>query len=124
MVSKARLLLPLPDSPVITIRRSRGISTSRFLRLCSRAPRTTIRSEGIALDDIRPMRTPVRFRSVQLANVRAHDERLATSRHPIRHAALGCRIREMADEDELLTLKVGTPRDGARGDWLPVGSGQ
>src|SRR5215212_8224515 len=40
MVSKARLDLPLPDSPVITVRVSRGISTSIFFRLCSRAPRT------------------------------------------------------------------------------------
>src|SRR5512141_15482 len=46
MVSKARLLLPLPDSPVITTRRSRGNATSTSLRLCSRAPRTTIRSWG------------------------------------------------------------------------------
>ena len=37
---------PLPDSPVITTSRSRGNSTVTFLRLCSRAPRTTIRSWG------------------------------------------------------------------------------
>src|SRR5206468_12529028 len=42
MVSKARLDLPEPDRPVITTSRSRGISTSIFFRLCSRAPRTTI----------------------------------------------------------------------------------
>src|SRR5215211_3393519 len=46
MVSNARLDLPEPDSPVITTRRSRGKATSTFLRLCSRAPRTTIRSWG------------------------------------------------------------------------------
>src|SRR5205809_3015668 len=40
MVSKARLDLPDPDRPVITVRLSRGISTSIPLRLCSRAPRT------------------------------------------------------------------------------------
>src|SRR3954470_10021132 len=40
MVSKARLDLPLPLSPVITVSVSRGISTSISLRLCSRAPRT------------------------------------------------------------------------------------
>ena len=38
--------LPLPDRPVITTSRSRGNATSTFLRLCSRAPRTTIRSWG------------------------------------------------------------------------------
>src|SRR4029077_21248438 len=39
MVSKARLDLPEPDRPVSTVNVSRGISTSMFLRLCSRAPR-------------------------------------------------------------------------------------
>ena len=34
--------LPDPESPVITTSLSRGISTSMFLRLCSRAPLTTI----------------------------------------------------------------------------------
>src|SRR6266567_1752657 len=40
MVSKASEDLPEPDSPVRTTRLSRGMSTSTFLRLCSRAPRT------------------------------------------------------------------------------------
>jgi hypothetical protein len=40
MVSKASELLPEPDRPVMTVRVSRGMSTSTFLRLCSRAPRT------------------------------------------------------------------------------------
>src|SRR3954471_13593509 len=39
MVSKASDDLPEPDSPVITVSLSRGISTSTFFRLCSRAPR-------------------------------------------------------------------------------------
>src|ERR671932_677188 len=42
MVSKARLDLPEPDSPVITISALRGILRCRSLRLCSRAPETTI----------------------------------------------------------------------------------
>src|SRR3954466_15534831 len=42
MVSKARLDLPEPERPVMTVRLSRGISTSIPLRLCSRAPRTLI----------------------------------------------------------------------------------
>ena len=42
MVSKASDDLPEPDRPVITTSLSRGISTSMFLRLCSRAPLTTI----------------------------------------------------------------------------------
>src|SRR5215469_10791547 len=42
MVSKASEDLPEPDRPVKTTSRSRGISTSMFLRLCSRAPRIAI----------------------------------------------------------------------------------
>src|SRR5919112_4591466 len=44
IVSKARLDLPDPDSPVNTIRLFRGRSRLTSLRLCSRAPRTTRRS--------------------------------------------------------------------------------
>src|SRR5688572_4270181 len=47
MVSKASEDLPDPDSPVITTRRSRGMSTSIFLRLWTRAPRTAIQSCAI-----------------------------------------------------------------------------
>ena len=46
MVSKASEDLPEPLSPVMTTRRSRGISTEMFLRLCSRAPMTAMRSVG------------------------------------------------------------------------------
>src|SRR4026207_1948400 len=48
MVSKASEDLPDPDSPVITVNRSRGISTLIFLRLCWRAPLTLMRSMAIA----------------------------------------------------------------------------
>src|SRR6478672_3685510 len=41
IVSNARLDLPDPDSPVKTMRLSRGRSTDTSRRLCSRAPRTT-----------------------------------------------------------------------------------
>src|SRR5207342_2297505 len=44
IVSKARLDLPDPDSPVNTMRASRGRSRLTSRRLCSRAPRTTSRS--------------------------------------------------------------------------------
>src|SRR5271156_1594432 len=40
MVSNASEDFPEPDRPVITTRLSRGMMTSTFLRLCSRAPRT------------------------------------------------------------------------------------
>src|SRR5262249_9958502 len=42
MVSKASEDLPEPERPVNTTSLSRGISTSMFLRLCSRAPRIVI----------------------------------------------------------------------------------
>src|ERR1017187_6950133 len=42
MVSKARDDLPEPESPGKTTNWSRGISTERFLRLCTRAPCTRI----------------------------------------------------------------------------------
>src|SRR5580693_207175 len=44
MVSKASEDFPEPDRPVKTTRRSLGISRWTSFRLCSRAPRTIIRS--------------------------------------------------------------------------------
>jgi hypothetical protein len=49
MVSKASDDLPEPDRPVNTTSRSRGISTSMPLRLCSRAPRIAITRRSVAL---------------------------------------------------------------------------
>src|SRR6516165_9600307 len=71
MVSKARLDLPEPESPVTTMRRSRGISSEMFLRLCTRAPCTAIvvRAEGLGVPRPPPLVGPgpegaalVRFR--------------------------------------------------------------
>src|ERR1700761_6891105 len=42
MVSNASEDFPDPDNPVMTVSESRGIVTSMSLRLCSRAPETTI----------------------------------------------------------------------------------
>src|SRR5271157_1971946 len=60
MMSKARLDLPDPESPVTTVRVPRGISTSMFFRLCCRAPRTVMRSITsliltMRIDDNRPI---------------------------------------------------------------------
>src|ERR1700674_5484061 len=55
MVSKASEDFPEPESPVITTSRSRGISRSMFLRLCSRAPLMTIFS---ATGDARDLSVP------------------------------------------------------------------
>ena len=53
MVSNARLDLPEPDSPVITVSVSRGMSTLTSLRLCSRAPRTDMWvSMGVFVPDL------------------------------------------------------------------------
>src|SRR5215470_3121075 len=41
MVSNASEDLPEPESPVMTVRVFRGISTLMFFRLCCRAPRIT-----------------------------------------------------------------------------------
>ena len=42
MVSKASDDLPLPLRPVMTVRALRGMVTSIFFRLCTRAPRRDI----------------------------------------------------------------------------------
>src|SRR3989339_138437 len=47
-MSKARVDLPEPLTPVITMNRLRGSSRSIFLRLCSRAPRIMILWTGMA----------------------------------------------------------------------------
>jgi hypothetical protein len=49
IVSNASDDLPEPESPVITIRRSRGSVRSTSLRLCSFAPRTRITRSASAL---------------------------------------------------------------------------
>src|SRR4249920_2165553 len=67
MVSKARLLLPLPESPVMTTSRSRGSSTVMSLRLCSRAPRTMRASWG----------TSTVYRKMRDWNRRSKDRRWA-----------------------------------------------
>src|ERR1039458_409123 len=48
MVSKASEDLPEPETPVTTVRELWGISKSMFLRLWTRAPRTTMLSMDIA----------------------------------------------------------------------------
>ena len=47
-MSNANDDLPDPDSPVNTMRRSRGNSNETFFRLCSRAPRIRIASDETA----------------------------------------------------------------------------
>ena len=49
MVSKASDDFPEPDSPVITVRLSLGISTSIFLRLCTLAPHTLMLASSLVL---------------------------------------------------------------------------
>ena len=47
IVSKANDDFPDPLRPVITVRLFRGISTSTFFRLCTRAPQTLILSSSL-----------------------------------------------------------------------------
>src|ERR1022692_4406944 len=54
MVSKASEDFPDPDTPVTTVRELWGISKSMFLRLWTRAPRTTMLSVDIAKGPIAP----------------------------------------------------------------------
>src|SRR5262249_52792002 len=55
MVSKARLDLPEPESPVTTTSLSRGISTEMFFRLWTRAPCT----EAVVRAVVRGAATPL-----------------------------------------------------------------
>src|SRR5579862_2723115 len=74
MVSKASEDLPEPERPVMTTRRSRGISRLMFLRLCSRAPRI-INLSAIYLCSSSPRRFP-RFRDPpRILNRRDHTRR-------------------------------------------------
>ena len=54
-MSKAREDLPEPDNPVITVNLSRGMSTSIFLRLWVRAPRTEIVDEDLLNSPVIPL---------------------------------------------------------------------
>src|SRR5215831_2190645 len=57
MVSKASEDLPEPESPVNTTSLSRGISTSMFFRLCSRAPRMVMARKPLVFCWRRAFRT-------------------------------------------------------------------
>lgn len=78
MVSKASDDLPEPLSPVTTVRVLRGISTSMFLRLCCRAPRTEILV--IAMNDlcgagVLPANFPPDPRTMSLGDVDGFPEK-------------------------------------------------
>src|SRR3954463_16299691 len=86
MVSKASDDLPEPESPVITTRESRGSSTSTSLRLCSRAPVTTME---FWREDIRPplilrrrrtgqsnLRSPCQLPGIEQLRLQVVQERL------------------------------------------------
>src|SRR5215471_18159201 len=60
MVSNASDDFPDPDNPVTTVSLSRGIVTSMFRRLCSRAPRTMRASSAIARESCGPDRCETR----------------------------------------------------------------
>src|SRR5262249_41057579 len=64
MVSNARLDLPDPESPVTTMRRSRGISSETFLRLCTRAPCTAIVVRAAGFGAFCPFRFTAAFLAI------------------------------------------------------------
>src|SRR6202043_70165 len=95
--------LPEPESPVMTTSWSRGISRSMPLRLCSRAPRTTMRS--LAMDATSyprhwprqnggPARAPLREQEQEQAEQRA--ERGDPEARPVRDALDGDAHQERA----------------------------
>src|SRR5439155_10493786 len=49
-MSNASVLLPLPDTPVTTVKRLRGISTLMFFKLCSRALCTWMAASRCGID--------------------------------------------------------------------------
>src|SRR6266550_457253 len=119
MVSKARLDFPEPDSPVITISRSRGMSTLMFFRLCSRAPRTVILSEGIEAIVSDRYERLFSFgwcsRKSSLPNqsgVARNHQGVPASLDEAGRARGGIGIVEVAGEDEL--LQPGCARSGRR----------
>src|ERR687889_2408064 len=76
MVSNASDDFPEPERPVITVRRLRGIATEMFLRLCSRAPRTTRNSWAIAPKAIRRRTVGSMEAHRQIARPRTPDARV------------------------------------------------
>src|SRR5882762_3260043 len=97
MVSKAREDLPEPESPVMTVREFRGISTLIFLRLCWRAPRIT--------SLVRPMR---RKRSLRRAPAPSGYTEPKITLHNSRRERRGSRrpsLRWLATLGFLVTLR-------------------
>src|SRR4051812_18319506 len=74
MVSKASDDLPLPLNPVITVIRSRGIKTSIFLRLCSRAPLTRMPSRERSASVKTSLRLTPGTHAVELEDVMGQPE--------------------------------------------------
>src|SRR3954471_11131437 len=105
MVSNASEDLPEPDSPVMTTSESRGSSTVMSLRLCSRAPVTTMEFWRL---DIRPPQSLRRSRT-EFPN----------------RCSLGARNAHRRSQQtgiEQLALEVGEPRLDA--EFLPRGPPQ
>src|SRR5579872_3579861 len=75
MVSNASEDLPEPESPVITTRRSRGISRLMFLRLCSRAPRI-ISLSAICLCSSAPRRVACLYHAPRIIDRGNHARRI------------------------------------------------
>src|SRR3712207_2117328 len=113
MVSKARLDFPEPDSPVKTISASRGRSRWTSLRLCSRAPRTTRRSNVIPVGQPgRPVAPGPRWRcqDVDTGNaVTARAQSVTTATLPLAGCSDGSRGRRSGGVEDGRVTAPGQP---------------
>src|SRR5918993_3587205 len=127
IVSKARLDLPDPDSPVNTIRLSRGRSRWMSLRLCSRAPRTTRRS-ATGRFSLRPSGGEGRpygsggVRQFLPGEVRSAVLAGLDPAQPVRHRAR--RGAAQAGDDRGGVVALGRPGRRRQGGSIRLGRGQ
>src|SRR5579872_5929667 len=108
MVSNASEDLPEPESPVITTRRSRGISRLMFLRLCSRAPRI-ISLSAICLCSSAPRRVACLYHAPRIIDRGNHARRIRdAARRDIERGAMVGRSPDewQSDRDVHRTIKL------------------
>src|SRR5215207_7114442 len=111
MVSNASEDLPEPEGPVMTVSARRGISRSRFLRLCWRAPRTTI----LSFMELKVMKRPALSRRPFQWTSRPSDGRRGPG---ARRHAIDPKQQQRTDDGEQ-DAPDGEPIQPAAGDHVP-----